>query len=148
MDYTVWPFSEESSQPRDLIQVSRIASRFFTSWATREPQYTPWALSKTTEQSASNPWRLTGSVYYQMNQTAYQRNKESDKENLLWPSSSQGDKSWNRKAESKVVPSKAQDQSFHAEGKLTKIAKSSHKQQTTTKTTRGEGISIQNCYST
>ena len=148
LEWVAFPFSQGPSQPRDQTHVSHIASRFFTSWATREPQYTPWALSKTTEQSASNPWRLTGSVYYQMNQTAYQRNKESDKENLLWPSSSQGDKSWNRKAESKVVPSKAQDQSFHAEGKLTKIAKSSHKQQTTTKTTRGEGISIQNCYST
>ena len=30
------PFSRESSQPRDWTQVSRIASRFFTIWATRE----------------------------------------------------------------------------------------------------------------
>ena len=49
MDYTVhrilqakileWvavPFSKESSQPRDQTQVSWIASRFFTVWATRE----------------------------------------------------------------------------------------------------------------
>ena len=49
MDYTVqgilqarileWvavPFSRESSQPRDQTQVSNIAGRFFTSWATRE----------------------------------------------------------------------------------------------------------------
>ena len=49
MDYTVhgilragilqWvavPFSRESSQPRDGTQVSHIAGRFFTSWATRE----------------------------------------------------------------------------------------------------------------
>ena len=49
MDYTVngilqarileWvavPFSRGSSQPRDQTQVSRIAGRFFTSWATRE----------------------------------------------------------------------------------------------------------------
>ena len=51
MDYTVhrilqarileWvsvPFSRETSQPRDQTQVSRIAGRFFTSWATREAQ--------------------------------------------------------------------------------------------------------------
>ena len=49
MDYTVhgtlqarileWialPFSRGSSQPRDRTQVSPIAGRFFTSWATRE----------------------------------------------------------------------------------------------------------------
>ena len=54
MDYTVheilqarilewvgFPFSRGSSQPRDWIQVSRIAGRFFTRWATREaPQET------------------------------------------------------------------------------------------------------------
>ena len=32
------PFSSRSSQPRDQTQVSRIAGRFFTSWATREAQ--------------------------------------------------------------------------------------------------------------
>ena len=31
-----FPFSRGSSQPRDWTQVSRIAGRFFTSWATRE----------------------------------------------------------------------------------------------------------------
>ena len=49
MDYTVrgilqarilkwvaFPFSRGSSQPRDWSQVSHIAGRFFTSWATRE----------------------------------------------------------------------------------------------------------------
>ena len=51
MDYTVYgilqvrilgwvafPFSRGSSQPRDHTQISRIAGRFFTSWATRETQ--------------------------------------------------------------------------------------------------------------
>ena len=51
MDYTVheilqarileWvaiPFSRGSSQTRDQTQVSRIARRFFTSWATGEAQ--------------------------------------------------------------------------------------------------------------
>ena len=51
MDYTVqgilqarilecigFPFSRRSSQPRDQAQVSHIAGRFFTSWATREAQ--------------------------------------------------------------------------------------------------------------
>ena len=49
MDYTVhgilqarileqvaFPFSRGSSQPRDRTQVSHIAGRFFTNWATRE----------------------------------------------------------------------------------------------------------------
>ena len=51
MDYTVhgilqakiveWvaiPFSRGSLQPRDRTQVSHIAGRFFTNWATREAQ--------------------------------------------------------------------------------------------------------------
>ena len=51
MDYTVhgiqlarileqvaFPFSRESSKPRDWTQVSRIADGFFTSWATRKAQ--------------------------------------------------------------------------------------------------------------
>ena len=51
MDYTVYgilqvrilewvaiPFSSGSSQPRGQTQVSHIAGRFFTSWATREAQ--------------------------------------------------------------------------------------------------------------
>ena len=51
MDYTIhgilqarileqeaFPFSRGPSQPRDWIQVSGIAGRFFTSWATREAQ--------------------------------------------------------------------------------------------------------------
>ena len=47
MDYTIhgilwarilvaFPFSRGSSQPKDWTQVSRIAGRFFTSWATEE----------------------------------------------------------------------------------------------------------------
>ena len=32
------PFSRGSSQPRDRTQVSHIAGRFFTGWATREAQ--------------------------------------------------------------------------------------------------------------
>ena len=51
MDYTVhgilrtrilervaFPFSRGSSQPRKQTQISHIAGRFFTSWATREDQ--------------------------------------------------------------------------------------------------------------
>ena len=34
------PSSRESSQPRDQTQVSRIAGRFFTIWATREAYIT------------------------------------------------------------------------------------------------------------
>ena len=36
LEWVALPFSRGSSQPRDRIQVSCIAGRFFTSWATRE----------------------------------------------------------------------------------------------------------------
>ena len=36
LEWVAFPFSRESSQPRNRTQVSRIAGRFFTSWATRE----------------------------------------------------------------------------------------------------------------
>ena len=38
LEWVAFPFSRESSQPRDRTQVSRIAGGFFTSWATREAQ--------------------------------------------------------------------------------------------------------------
>ena len=36
LEWVAFPFSTGVSQPRDWTQVSRIAGRFFTSWATRE----------------------------------------------------------------------------------------------------------------
>ena len=36
LEWVAFPFSRGSSQPRDQTQVSHIAGRFFTSWATRE----------------------------------------------------------------------------------------------------------------
>ena len=36
LEWVAFPFSRGSSQPRDRIQVSRIAGRFFTHRATRE----------------------------------------------------------------------------------------------------------------
>ena len=38
LEWVVVPFSRGSSQQRDQTQVSHIAGRFFTSWATREAQ--------------------------------------------------------------------------------------------------------------
>ena len=38
LEWVAFPFSRRSSQPRDWTQVSRIAGRFFTSWAIREAQ--------------------------------------------------------------------------------------------------------------
>ena len=40
LEWVAFPFSRGSSQPRDRIQVSHIAGRFFTSWATRKPKST------------------------------------------------------------------------------------------------------------
>ena len=36
LEWVAFLFSRGSSQPRDQTQVSRIAGRFFTIWATRE----------------------------------------------------------------------------------------------------------------
>ena len=36
LEWVAFPFSRESSQPRDQTQVSCVAGGFFTSWATRE----------------------------------------------------------------------------------------------------------------
>ena len=38
LEWVAFPFYRRSSQPRDQTQVSHIAGRFFTSWATRETQ--------------------------------------------------------------------------------------------------------------
>ena len=43
LEWVAIPFSKESSWPRDWTQVSRIAGRFFTIWATREAQIYPAA---------------------------------------------------------------------------------------------------------
>ena len=38
LEWVAFPFFRGFSQPGDWAQVSRIAGRFFTSWATREAQ--------------------------------------------------------------------------------------------------------------
>ena len=40
LEWVAFPFSGGSSQPRDGTQASRIAGRFYTSWATRQAQPT------------------------------------------------------------------------------------------------------------
>ena len=46
LEWVAIPFSRGSSRPRDRTQVSSIASRFFTSWATREAHSdSEWALN-------------------------------------------------------------------------------------------------------
>ena len=45
LEWVAFPFSRGSFRPRDWTQVSHIAGRFFTSWATREaPKYHRWFL--------------------------------------------------------------------------------------------------------
>ena len=39
LEWAAFPFSRESSQPKDRTQVSCIAGRFFTNWAIREDQF-------------------------------------------------------------------------------------------------------------
>ena len=38
LEWVAFPFSKGSSQPRDWTQISDVAGRFFTSWATKEAQ--------------------------------------------------------------------------------------------------------------
>ena len=38
LEWVAFPFTRGSSQPRDQTHLSRIAGKFFTSWATREAQ--------------------------------------------------------------------------------------------------------------
>ena len=45
LEWVAMPSSRVSSQPRGQTQGSRIASRFFTVWATREAQASPYSLS-------------------------------------------------------------------------------------------------------
>ena len=54
LEWVAFPFSRESSQPRDQTQVSCIAGRFFTSWATRES----WVL---------NHWEVLASLSKDIN---------------------------------------------------------------------------------
>ena len=41
LEWVAVPFSRVSSHPRDWTQISRIAGRFFTSWATGNPNHVP-----------------------------------------------------------------------------------------------------------
>ena len=47
LEWVAFPFSRGSSQPRDQTEVSCIAGRFFTSWATRDNQeyWSGWPIS-------------------------------------------------------------------------------------------------------
>ena len=60
LEWVAFPFSRGSSQPRDWTQVSCIAGRFFTSWATREALnmltcFTMWDLSSLTRAGTLAP---------------------------------------------------------------------------------------------
>ena len=50
MEWVAFPFSRGSSQPRDQIQVSIIAGRFFTIWTTRETLGCYWNKTPTVPQ--------------------------------------------------------------------------------------------------
>ena len=55
LEWVAFPFSRESSQPRDQTQVSRIAGRFFTSWAIREAQEYQSGSNLSKSHNLSNP---------------------------------------------------------------------------------------------
>ena len=58
LEWVAVPFSRGSSQPRDPTQVSCIAGRFFTSWATREAQEY-WRVAYSCSSGSSRPRNLT-----------------------------------------------------------------------------------------
>ena len=65
LEWVAFPFSRGSSQPRDRTQVSCIAGRFFTSWATRRTAY--WCEQKADESSlllSSSPSKSTALILY------------------------------------------------------------------------------------
>ena len=60
LEWVAFLFSRGSSQPRDQTQVSHIASRLFTSWATREAQeYWSW-VTYPFSSGSSQPRNWTG----------------------------------------------------------------------------------------
>ena len=52
LEWVVYPFSSKSSQPRNWTGISRIASRFFTNWATREALFKSRQLQEVRVQEA------------------------------------------------------------------------------------------------
>ena len=103
LEWVAFPFSRGSSQPRNETQVSHIADRFFTSWATRETKNIqvgslslPQRIFPTQE---SNQGLLNcRCVFYQL---SYQGSPQSE-----WPSSKNftNNKCW-RDVEKKESPS-------------------------------------------
>ena len=64
LEWVAVPFSRGSSQPRDTTQVSHIAGRFFTSWATREaisncPPLFPSSILNTFRLQGAHLWHHT-----------------------------------------------------------------------------------------
>ena len=59
LELVALPFSRGSSQPRDRTQVSHIAARFFTSWATREAQESWSGLAYPFSSGSSQPRNQT-----------------------------------------------------------------------------------------
>ena len=56
LEWVAIPFSRGSSQPRNWTQVSYIAGRFFTTWATREAQFLYSVQSLNRVQLFATPW--------------------------------------------------------------------------------------------
>ena len=54
LEWVALPFSRGIFQPRDQTQVSHIAGRFFTSWATREALKPPFNINITSDQIRSD----------------------------------------------------------------------------------------------
>ena len=60
LEWVAFPFSRVSSQPRDRTQVSHIAGRFFTSWATREAQSISFGHAEFLKKEGGNNNRAEG----------------------------------------------------------------------------------------
>ena len=64
LEWVAFPFSRESSWPRDRTQVSRIVGRHFTVWATREANKSSEHFCHPGMTYSIAPWSMSGVAYY------------------------------------------------------------------------------------
>ena len=60
LEWIAISFSRGSSRPRNRTQVSRIAGRCFTVWATREVYHSHWQITRSFQSAWNFSWRMFG----------------------------------------------------------------------------------------
>ena len=80
LEWVDFPFSRGSSQPRDRTQVSAIAGRIFTSWATREAKMPKGEGLMGRREICNCPWRFHQGQRETMRERDMEEGKEGEKE--------------------------------------------------------------------